>query len=105
MWSFLPRRHINPPRIASEIESLWWELHAAVAAFGLHVGYIRRDVEAAFRRLARSAHPDTGGTLEEFQSLVAQRDLLLKHLSHQGPLVEGEPAFRPLNGESVPSKA
>ena len=103
MWFFRPRRHTSPSRIATEIESLWWEIHAAVAAFGLHVGYIRRDVEAAFRRLARSAHPDTGGTLEEFQTLVAQRDLLLKHLSHRGQLVGGEPGFRPLNNESVPS--
>ena len=103
MWFFHPRRHTRPSRIASEAGSLWWELQAAATAFGLHVGYIRRDVESAFRRLARGAHPDTGGTLEGFQALVAQRDLLLKHLTRQGSFVEGEPAFRPLDSESVPS--
>ena len=91
MWFFLSRRHTNPPRIAGQIESFWSELHSAATAFGLHVGYIQSDVEAAFRRLAKSAHPDTGGTLERFQALIEQRDLLLKHLTARGALVEGEP--------------
>ena len=88
MWFSHPRRHARPRRIASEAESFWWELHAAATAFGLHVGYIRSDVEVAFRRLARSAHPDTGGTLERFQALIEQRDLLLKHLTARELVVE-----------------
>ena len=57
---------------------------------GLHVGYIRGDGEAAFRRLARSAHPDMGGTLEGFQALAAQRDLLLSHLIERRSTLESE---------------
>ena len=68
---------------------------AAATAFGLHVGYIRSDVEVAFRRLAKSAHPDTGGTLERFQALVSQRDLLVKHLTDRGSLVEENPHASP----------
>jgi hypothetical protein len=101
VWFFHSRRHTKPPRIGSEAESFWWELHAAATAFGLHVGYIRSDVEAAFRRLARSAHPDIGGTLDGFQALVAQRDLLLRHLMDPGPPAE-ESAYRRGNGASVP---
>jgi hypothetical protein len=95
VWFSRPKRHSRPPRIASEAESFWWELQAAATAFGLHVGYIRSDVEVAFRRLARSAHPDTGGTLERFQALVSQRDLLFKHLTDRGSLVEGNPHASP----------
>jgi hypothetical protein len=102
VWFFHPRRHSRPARISGEADSFWWELHAAATAFGLHVGYIRNDIDAAFRRLARSAHPDTGGTLEGFQALVAQRDLLLKHLTDHGSPVEAEPASHPFNGAGVP---
>ena len=56
----------------------WYEVHAAATAFELPVGYTRNDVYAAYRRLARKAHPDVGGTHDAFQTLVAQRDLLLK---------------------------
>jgi hypothetical protein len=48
-----------------------------VSAFGLTGCYTRADVELAFRRLARKAHPDMGGTHQAFQTLVTQRDLLL----------------------------
>ena len=58
-------------------DKFWWQVHAAAAAFGLRIGYSRGDVEFAFRRLARTAHPDVGGTREGFQLLTAQRDLLL----------------------------
>jgi hypothetical protein len=46
----------------------------------LRGGYTRGDVEVAFRRLARKAHPDVGGTREAFHTLVAQRELLLTDL-------------------------
>ena len=102
MWFFHPRRHTRRRQTASEAESFWWELHAAATAFGLHVGYLRGHVEAAFRRLARSAHPDMGGTLEQFQALVAQRDLLLQHLTDRGAPAEAKPESPPFNGASVP---
>jgi hypothetical protein len=56
----------------------WYQVHAAATAFGLSVGYTRGEVDAAFRRLARAAHPDVGGTHDMFETLVTQRDLLLK---------------------------
>ena len=55
----------------------WYQVHAAATAFGLSVGYTRCEVDAAFRRLARKAHPDMGGTHDMFETLIAQRDLLL----------------------------
>jgi hypothetical protein len=58
----------------------WWKLHTAATTFGLPGGYTRSDVEVAFRRLARKAHPDMGGTCEAFNTLVAQRELLLTDL-------------------------
>jgi len=61
-------------------DSQWWKLHTAARTFGLPGGYTRGDVEVAFRRLARKAHPDVGGTREEFHTLVAQRELLLTDL-------------------------
>ena len=61
-------------------DSQWWKLHTAATTFGLPGGYTRGDVEVAFRRLARKAHPDVGGTREEFHTLVAQRELLLTDL-------------------------
>jgi hypothetical protein len=94
VWFFHPIRYTRLRLTASEAESFWSELHSAATAFDLHVGYVRGDVEAAFRRLAKNAHPDTGGTLERFQALIEQRDLLLKHLTPRGALVEGETAFR-----------
>ena len=65
-------------RVESPARDPWHEVHAAATAFELPVGYTRDDVHAAFRRLARRAHPDMGGTHDAFQTLVAQRDLLLE---------------------------
>ena len=65
----LPRAH-----------NLWCEVHAAATAFGLTAGYTRGDVHTAFRRLARKAHPDVGGTHDSFETLIAQRDLLLSEV-------------------------
>ena len=62
----------------SPIRNLWCEVHAAATAFGLIAGYTREDIDAAFRRLARKVRPDVGGTDEAFETLVAQRDLLLR---------------------------
>jgi hypothetical protein len=64
-------------------DAKWWELHVAATTFALAVGYTRRDVEVAFRRLAHRAHPDVGGTPEAFLTLMAQRDLLLSQAPDQ----------------------
>ena len=64
-------------------DAKWWELHVAATTFALAVGYTRRDVKFAFRRLARRAHPDVGGTREAFHTLIAQRDLLLSQAPDQ----------------------
>jgi hypothetical protein len=69
--------------IRRQHDAKWWELHVAATNFALAVGYTRRDVEVAFRRLARRAHPDVGGTPEAFHTLMEQRDLLLSQAPDQ----------------------
>jgi hypothetical protein len=64
-------------------EEFCGEFNAAATSFGLAPGYTRDEVVVAFRRLARTAHPDLGGTHEAFQTLVARRDLLLSHAADQ----------------------
>lgn len=41
----------------------------------------RRQVNAAFRRLAQKAHPDVGGSHEQFVRITKARDVLLEVLS------------------------
>lgn len=41
----------------------------------------RRQVNAAFRRLAQKAHPDVGGNHEQFVRITKARDVLLEVLS------------------------
>lgn len=66
--------------------NFWLELQRAAIAFGLRPGFTRADVEAAFRRLAPKMHPDAGGTDEDFQNLLSQRDLLLREAANGRPL-------------------
>lgn len=47
---------------------------SALASLGLKVDASEADVRRAFRRRARAAHPDGGGTAQTFQALVALRD-------------------------------
>ena len=68
---------------AASVLVSWPEFNAAAMAFGLAVGYTRADIEIAFRRLARKAHPDVAGTHEAFRTLLAQRELLLNHTANQ----------------------
>lgn len=49
----------------------------AAALLGVDVDAEERVVRAAFRRAARSAHPDAGGTEARFVRLVAARETLL----------------------------
>jgi hypothetical protein len=45
---------------------------------GVEPGAARGEIERAFRRLARTAHPDRGGDPGEFATIVAARDRLLR---------------------------
>jgi hypothetical protein len=90
-------------RIAAELDAIWWEkygqagggvppilqlpLAEAMALLGLPAGtdYTRDDVLAAFRRAAKKAHPDIGGTPEMFRKLVEARDRLLAALGTSAP--------------------
>ncbi|MFT2210692.1 hypothetical protein ACLJYM_02265 [Rhizobium giardinii] len=80
-------------RIARELDDLWWQqfgsaadgvppsmqlpLAEAMALLGVKEDYTREDVIVAFRRKAKLAHPDIGGTAEMFRKLVDARDRLL----------------------------
>jgi hypothetical protein len=39
------------------------------------------EINAAFRRLAKTAHPDAGGTNEEYRRISEARDVLLEHFA------------------------
>jgi hypothetical protein len=85
---FFHRRRYSTSAAANETaghhaHEFWRDVHAAATAYGMAAGYTRSDVEMAFRRLARRAHPDMGGTHEAFQTLIAQRDLLLSEAVDQ----------------------
>ena len=47
--------------------------------------YSKADVLVAFRRAAKKAHPDAGGTEEMFRLLVEARDRLLAALGTSAP--------------------
>lgn len=82
-------------RIANELDELWQKRYGhhtggptvmrmpigqAMALLHLEADYTREDVIAAFRREAKKAHPDAGGTAEMFRVLVEARDRLLASL-------------------------
>jgi hypothetical protein len=52
----------------------------AIKLLGVPNNFTKDDVIAAFRREAKKAHPDLGGTAEMFQALVKARDRLLAAL-------------------------
>jgi hypothetical protein len=87
-------------RIAAEIDQLWHRrygargsappsmqmpLATAIALLGVKHDYTKADVLAAFRRKAKAAHPDAGGTAEMFRALVEARDRLLAALGTSAP--------------------
>ena len=43
------------------------------------------EIKAAFRRLAKTAHPDVGGSSELFQGITRARDALLAYAQHARP--------------------
>ena len=105
-WAFYRRvRFVSSRtgRIAAALDEIWWERFAAAGApppamqmplerarllLGLPADYSRDDVLAAFRRKAKEAHPDVGGTAEMFRVLVEARDRLLTALRHQRAAAE-----------------
>jgi hypothetical protein len=50
---------------------------ADYAVLGLVPGASRREIDAAFRRLAQRAHPDKGGNAEHFTRITQARDRLI----------------------------
>jgi hypothetical protein len=87
-------------RIAAALDEVWSERFAAAGApppamqmpletarllLGLGADYTRDDVITAFRRKAKEAHPDVGGTAEMFRTLVEARDRLLTALGTSAP--------------------
>ena len=79
-------------RIASMLDEVWFRkygraggvppklqmpLEQARLLLGLGEDYTRADIVTAFRKKAKAAHPDLGGTAEVFRMLVEARDRLL----------------------------
>lgn len=56
--------------------------------------YTREDIIAAFRHEAKKAHPDLGGTAEQFRNLVKARDRLLASIGTSEPTPR-MPTFTP----------
>jgi hypothetical protein len=89
-------------RIAARLDKMWQERYGytagtsappvmqmpladAIALLGVALDYTYDDVIAAFRREAKKAHPDLGGTAEQFRQLVEARDRLLAALGTSAP--------------------
>ena len=60
-------------------------LAEAIALLKVPANYTKDDILAAFRREAKKAHPDVGGTAEMFEALVKARDRLLAALGTSAP--------------------
>jgi hypothetical protein len=76
------RRH---GKVGSAPPFLQMPLAQAMALLGVPADYTREDVLSAFRRAAKKAHPDLGGTAEMFRVLVEARDRLLAALGASAP--------------------
>jgi hypothetical protein len=87
-------------RIAAKLDDLWWRRYGASGAtppsmqvplaeamtlLGVPADYTKDDVERGFRRAVKLAHPDVGGTAEQFRKLVEARDRLLSALGTSAP--------------------
>lgn len=53
-----------------------------LTTLGLNQPYTRRDALSAYRRLAKIAHPDKGGSSQEFTRLKSAYDTALKFAEH-----------------------
>ncbi|MFP5486712.1 MAG: hypothetical protein ACLGHQ_00195 [Acidimicrobiia bacterium] len=56
-----------------------------LAVLGLTDAATERDVNEARRRLAKRAHPDAGGSVEQMQRINDAADAALRHLAPPGP--------------------
>jgi hypothetical protein len=87
-------------RIADKLDEVWWRRYGAAGSvppkmqmpleqarllLGVAADYSKGEVIAAFRRKAKEAHPDHGGTAEQFCILVEARDRLLAALGTSAP--------------------
>ncbi len=61
------------------------KLDQARAILGVPPGATRAEIEAAYRRLIRRAHPDQGGASDLAAQLNAARDLLVDRFSTRSP--------------------
>ena len=62
--------------------------------------YTEDDVHAAYRREAKRAHPDAGGTAELFRKIVEARDRLLAALGTSAPAPK-PPTYAPSGAHIV----
>jgi hypothetical protein len=69
-------------------------LSEAARLLGVPANYTRDDIIAAFRRAAKRAHPDVGGSAELFRKLVEARDRLLASIGTSAPAPQ-MPKFAP----------
>lgn len=103
-------------RIAARLDEEWQEryghaaggvppvmqmpLARAMELLGVEPDYDRDAVIAAFRKAAKKAHPDVGGTAELFRLLVEARDRLLASIGTSAPAPK-MPAFYPKGVRAV----
>jgi hypothetical protein len=69
-------------------------LAEAMRLLGVPDNFTREDILAAFRREVKKAHPDRGGTAEQFRELVTARDRLLASIGTSAPAPK-MPTFYP----------
>lgn len=106
-------------RAAKRLDDLWWQdygsrlgdnipasmlmtLAQAVAILGVPANYSAADITYAFRRAAKKAHPDAGGSSEQFDLIVRARDRLLASLGEAAPK---PPKFAPKGATVIYRKA
>ena len=96
--------------VAQQLDALWQDryghaaggvppvmqmpLAEAMALLRVPPDYTKDDIIAAFRREAKKAHPDAGGTADLFRRLVEARDRLLAALGTSAPAPKA-PAYAP----------
>lgn len=68
---------------------------AARAVLGVAPGTSRAEIDNAFRRLAKAAHPDRGGSAATFRRLLQARQVALDAASPHAPASLGRRRSRP----------
>lgn len=74
-------------------------LAEAMALLGVPADYTKDDVISDFRRAAKRAHSDLGGTADTFRKLIEARDRLLSALGTSAPAPK-PPSYAP-KGASI----